>query len=130
MKEILLTFDGGAKPNPGKGYGSFHIREGRQETPKFSEIEEFYGDDLTNNQTEYMAVIKGCKKVFELYGNEVNLEIKGDSELVIKQINGEYKVKNKRMKPLYAEAIGLLAKLNSYKIEYWDRENSVREFGH
>ena len=130
MKEILLTFDGGAKPNPGEGYGSFHIREDNKEIPKFSEIEQFYGENLTSNQTEYMAVIRGIRKVIQLYGTTIDLKIKGDSELIVKQIRGEYKVKNKRMKPLYADAMELLMQLHSYEIKYWNRENSVREFGH
>ena len=75
-------------------------------------------------------IIIGCEKIIEMYGYNINLKIKGDSELIIKQIKGEYKVKNKRMKPLYAEVMSLLTKLNSYEIEYWDRENSVQEFGH
>ena len=128
MKELLLTFDGGAKPNPGEVYGSFRIRE--NEKLVFEEIEEYFGSHMTNNQTEYRALIRGCEKVIEMYGNIINLKIKGDSELIIKQIKGEYKVKNKRMKPLYGEVMNLLNKLNSYEIEYWDRENSVREFGH
>ena len=128
MKEVLLTFDGGAKPNPGEGYGSFRIRE--NEKLVFEEIEEYFGSQMTNNQTEYRALIRGCEKVIEMYGNIISLKIKGDSELIIKQIKGEYKVKNKRMKPLYGEVMNLLNKLNSYEIDYWDRENSVREFGH
>ena len=128
MKTILLTFDGGAKPNPGEGYGSFRIRD--DETLVFEEIEEYFGSNMTNNQTEYRALIRGCEKIIEMYGNNISLKIKGDSELIIKQVKGEYKVKNKRMKHLHAEVMDLLTKLDSYEIEYWDRENSVREFGH
>tara|TARA_Y100001978_G_C23544619_1_gene361476 strand:+ start:335 stop:721 length:387 start_codon:yes stop_codon:yes gene_type:complete len=128
MKEILLTFDGGAKPNPGEGYGSFRVRENDELV--FEEIEKHYGSNMTNNQTEYRALIRGCKKIIEMYEHNISLKIKGDSELIIKQIKGEYKVKNKRMKPLYTEVMNLLSNLDLYEIEYWDRENSVREFGH
>ena len=130
MKEILLTFDGGSLGNPGEGYGSYNIRIGNEGEPSFSKQREIYGDNLTNNEAEYMALIKGVEKVFELYGGNIRLNIKGDSQLVVNQINGSYKVKSQNMIPLYQKIMKRLANINEYKIEFWRRANSEREFGH
>lgn len=130
MKEILLTFDGGSLGNPGEGYGSYNIRIGNEDEPSFSEQREVYGNNLTNNEAEYMALIKGVEKVLELYGENIKLSIKGDSQLVINQINGTYKVKSQNMVPLYNKIMKILGNISEYKIEFWRRANSEREFGH
>ena len=65
-----------------------------------------YLDDATNNEAEYSALIRGLEVGLEL--NIINLVIYADSELVVKQINGDYKVKHERMKPLHRKAIALL----------------------
>ena len=130
MKEILLTFDGGSLGNPGEGYGSYNIRIGNEDEPSFSEQREVYGNNLTNNEAEYMALIKGVEKVLELYGENIKLSIKGDSQLVINQINGTYKVKSQNMVPLYKKIMKILGNISEFKIEFWRRANSEREFGH
>ncbi len=130
MKNIILTFDGGAKPNPGKGYGSYNIRiEGNKE-PSYGESEIPYGSNLTSNQAEYIAVTRGVEKIGELFRNECNLMIIGDSELVLKQISGEYRVKSEKLLPLYCELMACLKNFNSYNVQHRPRIESVEEFGH
>ena len=134
MKEVLLTFDGGALKKAGKGfgkgYGSYNIRINGESEPVFGKLKETYGNELSNNQAEYMSLIKGIKKVVELYGEDIKLQIKGDSQLVINHINGNYRVKSPNMIPLYQETMALLNRLTEYDIEFWRRVNSEREFGH
>ena len=134
MKEVLLTFDGGALKKAGegfgKGYGSYNIRINGENEPIFSKLKETYGYELSNNQAEYMSLIKGIKKVIKLYGEDIKLQIKGDSQLVINHINGNYKVKSPNMIPLYRETMALLSSLTEYDVEFWRRINSEREFGH
>ena len=134
MDEILLTFDGGALKKAGKGfgkgYGSYNIRINGEDKPSFSKLKETYGNELSSNQAEYMAIIKGIEKVIELYGENVKLHIKGDSQLVINQINGIYRVKSPNMVPLYQKAMTLLKNISEYNAEFWVRANSEREFGH
>ena len=67
IKKVVITFDGGAKPNPGKGYGSYNIRIDGNKEPTYGKSEEFYGDNLTSNQSEYIAVTRGCEKTKELF---------------------------------------------------------------
>ncbi len=130
IKKVVITFDGGAKPNPGKGYGSYNIRIDGNDEPIHGESEEFYGDNLTNNQTEYMAIIRGCEKALELLGRNCNVRIIGDSELVLKQITGEYKVRNEKLIPLNQELMDCLSGFKSYSVKYRPRIESVKEFGH
>ena len=55
MKNIVLMFDGGAKPNPGKGYGSYSFKEKGENWDIYLKIEEPYGDNITSPQAEYTA---------------------------------------------------------------------------
>ena len=86
---------------------------------------EFIGS-ATNNESEYQALIKGIEESHNL--NIVNIDIFADSELIVKQINGEYKVRNERMQILHSKAINLLDKLNSWSLTHIPREkNSVAD---
>ena len=130
IKKVVITFDGGAKPNPGKGYGSYNIRIDGNDKPIHGESEEFYGDNLTSNQSEYIAVTRGCEKIKELFGNNCNIHIVGDSELVLKQISGEYRVRNEKLIPLNQKLMDCLSGFQSYSVQHRPREQSVEEFGH
>jgi len=77
--------------------------------------------NTTNNQAEYKALIAGLRAVLAEGGKSV--EIRMDSELAVRQINGEYKVKNVGLKELHAEAKGLLEQI-SWKIRHVPREQN------
>ncbi len=119
---IKLFVDGAADLHTKTaGIGGVFYRGG-DELFSFSE---FIGS-ATNNEAEYGALIKGLEESHKL--NISNIEIFADSELVVKQINGEYKVKNERMQKLHHKAIGLLSKFNSWYLIYIPREkNSVAD---
>ena len=70
----------------------------------------------TNNEAEYLAVIKGLELC--LKNNIFIISIFADSELVVKQINGDYKVKNERMATLHKKTHELLSKFNSWRISH------------
>lgn len=94
MKKIIIYTDGASKGNPGpSAIGVVICNEKNQEIKKYSE---FLGPELTNNTAEYQAVIFALKKVKALFGKKLakkmELEIRSDSELLVKQINGLYKV--------------------------------------
>ena len=130
IKKVVITFDGGAKPNPGKGYGSYNIRIDGNDEPFYGASEEFYGDNLTNNQTEYISVTRGCEKAMELLGRNCDVKIIGDSELVLKQITGEYRVRDEKLIPLNQKLMDRLSGFQSYSVQHRPREQSVEEFGH
>lgn len=95
MKLIIYT-DGGARGNPGPaGLGVVIYNEARE---KVAELSRFLGV-ATNNQAEYRAVIDALIKAEELKAAELDFYL--DSELVVKQLNREYKVKNKDLAPLF-----------------------------
>ena len=99
------------------GIGGVITKNGR-EIFSFSE----YLDDATNNEAEYRALIKGLQYLLEF--NFLNPEIFSDSELVVKQVNGEYQVKNSRMKILYLEVIDLLKKFESWQLTHILRDKN------
>ena len=132
--DYTLTFDGGADPNPGKAYGSYHIRTRAGRERLESRLQ--FGDRMTNNQAEYPALKNGLEdliRTIEKAGKQpenYSVEIFGDSSLVIKQLRGEWKVKDAKMLPLYDETIQLLRRFKKTSLNWHDRSNSVRLLGH
>lgn len=96
-KRMFVYTDGGARGNPGpSAIGIIILDENEQIVETYRE----YVGIKTNNETEYTAIIRAlelCKK----YGKKVH--IYSDSEMAVKQINGEYKIKKKELKELFLE---------------------------
>ena len=109
-KKITLYIDGAADlHSKTAGIGGV-IYNSDEEIFSFSE----YLHDSTNNEAEYGALIAGLKYLIKL--NLLNPTIYSDSELIVKQVNGEYRVKNDRMITLYNEVINLLSSFNSWSL--------------
>lgn len=126
-----IVFDGGSLGNPGKGYGSFDITRNGKLFDRQIEVQ--FGDAMTNNQAEYLSLIGALKSILQhpdVDANNSSIIIRGDSKLVINQINGEWKVKHINMQPLWAEARGLLTEVKAWKAVWHDRSNSVKKLGH
>ena len=81
----------------------------------------------TNNQAEYQAIIAGLEKAVSLGGK--NVSVKSDSELVVSQINGQFKIKNVALRPLYQKVVQLIGKLESFSISYIPRERNRQADG-
>lgn len=114
MTETLtLQFDGGSRGNPGPA-GIGVVVSAQDGTPLVT-LGRFIGR-ATNNVAEYRALITAMEEALKLGAKKI--AIRGDSELVIKQMKGEYKVRHPDMKPLYAEAQGLLAQFDETRIEH------------
>lgn len=104
MKNEKLTIftDGGARGNPGPaGIGAVILDE---EGKVAAEISKYIGQ-ATNNQAEYKALIAGLAKAKELGGREIEVFL--DSELAVKQLNREYRVKDKDLAPLFVQAYNI-----------------------
>ena len=117
-----LYFDGCSKGNPGiAGAGAVLYDENKKELWTISHkiIEK-----QTNNFAEYTGLILGLKKCIE-YGVK-DLEIYGDSQLVIRQIQGTYKVKSSNLVLLYKMTIDLLSTFNNVTINHVYRNNNYR----
>jgi ribonuclease HI len=96
--KLIIYCDGGSRGNPGPaGLGAVIYDE---ENNKLFELSEFLGV-TTNNQAEYKGVLKAIKKAKELKAKELSFYL--DSELIVKQMKGQYRVKNRDLIPLYME---------------------------
>ncbi|HHW19660.1 ribonuclease HI family protein [Thermodesulfovibrio thiophilus] len=109
--------DGASRGNPGDaGIGCLIILDNKK-----IEISEYIGK-TTNNVAEYTALIRGLEEALKERAEEI--EIISDSELLVRQINGIYKVKNKKLIPLYERVKELLNKFKKYQIFHVYRENN------
>jgi len=79
--------------------------------------------DCTNNEAEYLALIKGIELCIEKKILDVNIFC--DSELIVRQVNGDYKVKNERMIKLHARAIDLCSLLGDWSVSHVMREKNT-----
>jgi ribonuclease HI len=121
MTETLtLQFDGGSRGNPGPAGIGIVIRSA-DDTPLVT-LGRFIGR-ATNNVAEYRALILALEEARKL--GAASIVIRGDSELIIKQMRGEYRVKHPDMKVLYDEAQRLLQAFAQVKIEHNLRAKNV-----
>ena len=119
MKKAVIHSDGASSGNPGQaGIGGVITYEDK--TYEFSRCIGI----TTNNVAEYSALIEALKKAKELGAQEV--EVFMDSELVVKQINGQYKVKHENMVPLFEKAMTLLRSFKKYSVKHVRREENKR----
>jgi ribonuclease HI len=110
---ITLEFDGGARGNPGPAGIGVVLRA--KDGTELVTLGRFIGR-ATNNVAEYRALITALEKAKELGAKRV--AIRGDSELVVKQMRGEYRVKNETLRDLYEEAQSLLRGFDHATIEH------------
>jgi len=118
---VIVNVDGGARGNPGPAAAAAVAT-----TPDGDELGErkLYIGEATNNVAEYRALLLGLELARELGAEEV--EIVNDSELVARQIGGEYKVKNAGLKPLFAEAMRELRGFHKWAVRPVRREHNTR----
>jgi ribonuclease HI len=129
----IVTFDGGADPNPGKGYGSFHIASPSGKSLIERRDYSAGGKRMTNNQAEYRTLIEALLFLHEKLGKRATSEhvrVDGDSQLVINQVTGAWKVRQAELKPLRDQAAKLGTDFGSIVYRWHRRENSVRMLGH
>lgn len=116
-KKIKIFTDGGARGNPGPAaIGIVIIDDKGKVLKKHAE----YLGKLTNNQAEYKALIKGLELAKELKPQEVICYL--DSELVVKQMKQEYKVKDRDLQPLFIKAWNLVIMLKKVSFHHISRE--------
>jgi ribonuclease HI len=114
---ITAYIDGGARGNPGPaGYGVYI------QGPDGSPIDELHGGlgIATNNVAEYSGLLAALHWAAE-HGHR-QIHIRADSELLVKQMRGEYKVKNPGLKPLFLQACALIRRIGDVSFEHVRRE--------
>jgi len=116
--ELTIYTDGASRNNPGEaGAGVYMLRDGEP----FDRIARYLGT-TTNNVAEYTAAIIGLERAASAGARSVRLF--ADSELLVKQINGQYKVKNEGLKPLHGKVKELIARIGRVEVQYIPREQN------
>jgi ribonuclease HI len=114
--KLVVHVDGGARGNPGPAAIAAVVSE------PGGEVLDSVGERIgraTNNVAEYRALLLGIDRAVALGGDE--LDLVGDSELVVKQVRGEYRVKDAGLKPLHAEVRSRLASVPKWSIRHVKR---------
>jgi ribonuclease HI len=117
---IRIEFDGGSRGNPGPA-GIGVVLRAADGTPVVT-LGRFIGR-ATNNVAEYRALITGLQKAKELGARRIL--VRGDSELIIRQMRGEYRVRSPDMRPLYEQAKVLFDEFDDARIEHNYREKNI-----
>ena len=121
ISEISIHADGASRGNPGEAGVGVVISDGHGKTLK--EWKSYLGI-ATNNVAEYRAVLLALEKASALGAKGVIINL--DSELVVRQLTGEYKVREAHLKPLHQKALELLATLPKYRLRHVPREENRR----
>jgi len=117
---IVVNVDGGARGNPGPAAIAAVLQE-----PGGAVLEETAEriGTATNNVAEYRALLLGIERAAAIGATE--LELVGDSELIVRQVNGEYKVKDATMRELHGEVKKALSGFEAWSIRHVRREDNA-----
>jgi ribonuclease HI len=118
--KLVVHVDGGARGNPGPAAAAAVIAA--LDGTVLEERAQTLGE-ATNNVAEYRALLLGLQRAAELGAREV--EVVGDSELIARQVQGVYKVKNAALKPLHEQALAALRRFESWSIRTVPREQNA-----
>jgi ribonuclease HI len=118
--DAILWSDGAARGNPGPAGAGAVLKKPSGEV--LAEVSGFLGH-TTNNVAEYKALLMGLERALALGIRRI--EVRADSELLIKQLRGEYRVKDEKLKLLFAEAKALLARFASSRLLHVRREQNA-----
>jgi ribonuclease HI len=132
--DYVLVFDGGSKGNPGLGYGSYAIVRTQDGAQRLKRL--VFGDGFTNNEAEYDSLISALRDLIQRIENagqqpqDFALEVRGDSALVINQIQGKWKAREPRMRERRNRCVQLLGRFGQVSLKAHPRQESVRILGH
>jgi len=119
VKKVIIHADGASRGNPGPAAIGATIKD--EQGKLIACISQGIGR-TTNNQAEYRAVIAALEKAIRLGAEEVDINL--DSQLVVKQISGEYRVKKPALKPLYQQVKQRQSLLKGFTIAYIPRRQN------
>lgn len=119
IKKVVIHTDGVSRGNPGQAAIGATIKDEQEQL--IASISRRIGW-ATNNQAEYKAIVAALEKAVELGARQV--ELNSDSELVVKQINSQYRVKKEALKPLYQRVKELQGRLGGFTIKHIPRQQN------
>jgi phosphoribosylglycinamide formyltransferase-1 len=117
--EIIIYTDGASRGNPGPAAAGFILKDA---DGKQLQAKSFFLGRATNNVAEYTAIIKALEAARELGAKQ--LTIFSDSELLVRQINGTYKVKSEQIRPLFEQAVALVDEFVDCSIKFVPRQKN------
>jgi ribonuclease HI len=126
VKKITIYTDGGSRGNPGSAAAGivFYNEKGQS----FKKYSQYLGENLTNNEAEYLAVILALKKFKQLFGKKISkiseVQIKSDSELLVKQLKGRYKVVDPKIQSLFLVLWNLKLDFKKIKFSFIHRDKN------
>ena len=120
IDNVVIYTDGAARGNPGPAAIGVVLKDEKDNV--ITTISRRLSP-TTNNQAEYRAVIAGLEKAIELGAKKV--AVKSDSRLIVEQINGQFKIKNTALRPLYQEVVRLIGSLQGFSVSYIPRNQNT-----
>ncbi len=120
VNKVIIYTDGAARGNPGPAALGATIKDIQGNS--IACLSRRLGI-TTNNQAEYQAIIAALEKAISLGARSV--ELRSDSELVVEQINGRYKIKSTTLRPLYQKVVQLIGSLEDFTIDYIPRAQNA-----
>jgi len=122
-KTVRIFCDGGSRGNPGPaGIGAVVLDASREPATVIATVSEAIGI-ATNNVAEYQALISGLEAAADFGARRV--EVRADSQLIIRQLEGRYRVKNQGLQPLYRRAMELLRGYAEVDLQHVYREENT-----
>ena len=118
----VIHVDGGARGNPGPGAAGVVLVDTDSGEPVYEAG--YYLGRTTNNVAEYTGLIRALEAA--LVRGVSDAEVYSDSELMVRQINGQYRVKSPALKPMYEAAVRLFGRVDRWKITHVRREKNRR----
>lgn len=132
MSKIIIYTDGGSRGNPGDAAIGVVIEMENSKSHDGDRVKE-YGEAIgkaTNNVAEYSALVFALKKAKQLLGKEgagtADIEVRSDSELMVNQLNGKYKLKEEGLKDLFIEVWNLKQDFGSVAFRHVPRAENAR----
>jgi len=126
MEKIIIYTDGGSRGNPGPAAIGIVICNGKNQIIR--RYSQYLGDNLTNNQAEYEAVIFGLNKIKLISGKKkaknLEIELRSDSEFLVNQLNGQYKILDSKIQPLFIKIWNLKLDFKKVKFNHIPREKN------
>lgn len=119
---IYTNSDGGARGNPGPGAIGVIVRDGEKILTKYSQ---FIGRNVTNNMAEYEGLIKALELAGKFTDDEITCIL--DSELIVKQLLGKYRVRNPKLLPLFLKVQKLQENFKTIKYKHVSRWNEYQQ---
>jgi ribonuclease HI len=125
-----VVFDGGSLGNPGRGYGSYRLRCG--DGPWLAAVRLEHGARVTNNEAEYRTLIAALEALLAQLPDPAAtaVEVFGDSQLVLRQLDGQWRVRAGNLVADHAQARSLLARFGAARLTWQPRAASVALLGH